>query len=645
MALLQKLLLCAGIVALLATARPAAGQAFDVRTAVPPDSLHGAAAAALRVGQPDSLRQRFDEQRAMLRLKAFTRRKTIAGRAASALFTFREAAQEQAGLDAALLDRQFDRHVFKVVRRISIRTLDAFGYSLTDTLRQPQGFVAAGGNALHIKTGRRRIRQVLLFRVGSVLEPQALAESERLLRQTPEILDARVLVNERTATADSVDIEVRTVDVFSISAGWEARTPTVGQVTFGDDNFLGQGHQLANAYDYGRTFDQPGAQPWAYEGSYTVPFRHFVQAQARYLNQYLYQRAGVSVQRDFYSPSARYAGAISFDRNDRQYLQPGPAPEAPPRLLAQRYYVADAWVGRALRLRSYDLGYENPGRLIVAARLYATHFAERAYPTDLNTNLLLGTVGYSVRRYYKDRYLFGFGRTEDVPTGTLLALTAGYDQNSVQPHRYVALRLAGAGYSPRLGYIYGGVSFGTFQRPAQPSVWEQGLLTVENTYFTRLYRLGNYQLRHFLSSRATVGFNRRPGETLQGISNDQGIRGYSPVLPVRATSRYVLSYETTVFTPLSLLGFRLAGIVFADAAWYTERTGGGTPFGNAPYSAFGVGLRFRNEFTALRTFQILLGYYPRGLASPNGFKAYETSRSSINFADFGLGAPGIGGYL
>ena len=35
----------------------------------------------------------------------------------------------------------------------------------------------------------------------------------------------------------------------------------------------------------------------------------------------------------------------------------------------------------------------------------------------------------------------------------------------------------------------------------------------------------------------------------------------------------------------------------------------------APYTGFGLGLRFRNEYTALRTFQLLIGYYPRGLTA------------------------------
>ncbi|WP_226163332.1 BamA/TamA family outer membrane protein [Hymenobacter terricola] len=619
-------------------AGPTQAQTFDPRTAVPPDSLH--AREEILPHRADSLRQRFDEQRMITRLQAYTRRKTIAGRTASALLNFTKRKEEQAGLDAVLLDRQFDRHNFKIVRRIDIRTLDAFGYSLTDSTRQPRTFLEKSGNALHIKTSRSRVRQVLLFRPGQPLQPQALAESERLLRQTPEILDARVLVNEVTTTRDSVDIEVLTTDVFSITAGIEVGTPTAGLITFGDDNFLGQGHQLANSYRYGR--DLP--QAWAYEGSYTAPFRHFVYAQARYRNEFNYRSGGASVKRDFYSPSARYAGALSLDSYSQNVALAAPPEGQPYVYYPLRYFVQDAWVGRSLRLRSYDLGYENPGRIIVAARIYRTEYS--AIPTvDYRPGtLLLGTVGYSVRRYYKDRYLFGFGRTEDVPTGTLISFTAGYDVNRVIPRRYFDARIAAASFSTRSGYLYAAVDLSGYQRLDAGRDWEQGLLGTELTAFTKLYHFGNWQYRHFLTSKGTIGINRRPGENLQGINNERGLRGFSSSAPILATSRFVLNYETTVFTPLSLLGFRLATIAFADAAWVSDRPTGGTPFAGAPYTAFGLGLRFRNEFTALRTFQILVGYYPRGLTAPNGVRLFETARETVTFNDFGLGSPGTAQY-
>ena len=625
-------------------ARPARAQTFDPRSSVPPDSLR--ATREMLPFHTDSLRQRFDEQRMLTRLKAYTRRKTIAGRAASALFNFTRRQEEQAGIDAVLLDRQFDRHNFKIVRRITIHPFDAFGYNFSDSTRVPRTILEKSGNALHIKTSRARIRQVLLFRPGQPLEPQELAESERLLRQTPEILDARVLVNEATTTRDSVDIVVLTKDVFSITAGLEVGTATSGLITFGDQNFLGLGHQIENSYRYGREFDNvSNAQTWAYEGSYTAPFRHFLYAQARYRNEFNYRSGGVSLKRDFYSPSTRYAGAISLDSYSQDVALQAP-PEGQPYVFHPlRNTVQDVWVGRALRLRSYDLGYENPGRLIVAARFYRTQYSVVPTPDYRDGTLLLGTVGYSVRRYYKDKYLFGFGRTEDVPTGTLLSFTAGYDINRIVPRRYFDVRLAAASFGTHKGYIYAAVDFGAYQVLDQGRAWEQGLLSTEFTSFTKLYHLGNWQYRHFLSSRGTIGVNRRPGEFLQGgIANERGLRGFSPSAPIIATSRFVVNYETTMFTPVSLLGFRLAGLAFADAVWVNDKPRGGSPFSGTPYTGFGLGLRFRNEFTALRTFQLLIGYYPRGLNAANGVRLFETARETVTFSDFGLGSPGTGLY-
>ena len=633
-----------GLLLLAGLARPTRAQTFDPRSAVPPDSLK--AITEVLPARPDSLRERFNQERLLTRLQAFSRRKTIMGRALSGVFNFTRRQEEQGGLDVVLLDRQFDRHNYKIVRHVDIRPLDAFGYSLTDSTRHPRTLLDRAGNGLHIKTARGRIRQVLLFRSGQQLEPQALAESERLLRQTPEILDARVLVNERSTTRDSVDIVVLTTDVFSITAGIELATATAGVVTFGDENFLGLGHQLENSYRYGRTFDEPGAQTWAYDGSYTAPFRHFIYGQARYRNEYNFSSVGASLRRDFYSPTTRYAGSLSFDHNVQEvgYL-------VPHKFYPLVYNVQDAWLGRALRLRSYDLGYENPGRIIVAARVFNTQYQRVPVPAPVDKpgyqnvfhsgTQLLGTVGYSVRRYYKDRYLFGFGRTEDVPTGTLVSLTAGYDVNSVQARRYLGGRVAAAAFSAHSGYVYAGVDVAGYQLLDGSHHWDQGLISTEFTSFTRLYHAGNWQYRHFLSSRAVIGLNRRPNDQLLGITNQYGLRGFAPANPIRATSRFIVNYEATLFTPLSLLGFRLAGIAFADAAWITDRPGGGSPFDGAPYTGFGLGLRFRNEFTVLRTFQLLLGYYPRGLNAANGIRMYESTRETISFSDFGLGAPGV----
>jgi len=595
--------------------------------------------------RPDSLRRRFDQERMLNGLKAYTKRKTIAGKAAAAMFNFRTRQEDRAGLDVELLDRQFDQHNYKVVRSINITTLDAFGFSIADPDRQPRNVLEKSGSMLHIKTSRVRVRQVLLFRVGEELEPQDLAESERLLRQTSEILDARVFVNEATTTADSVDVQVITKDVFSLSGSLQLRDVAAGVIGVRDVNFLGQGHQFRNRLEYGRGTPQT----WSYRGSYQVPFRNFVYAQARYRNEDQYKQAGFSVFRDFYSVNTKYAGALAADAYNQGITTDGPDENGKYTFYPLRYETVDLWVGRAFHLRSYDLGYENPGRLIVSGRLLRTHYTEVPDSAKINpdynyVNALLGlaTIGYSVRHYYKDKYLFGFGRTEDVPTGTLMSLTSGYEINSALNRRYVGARMAYATYNLRHGYLYLSGEFGSYVR-AQDNDWQQGQLNTELLYFTRLYHASNYQWRSFLWMRSTLGFHRRPGDYLI-LDTRRGVRGFKVDEQLRGQSRFLLNYETTVFTPVSILGFRLAAVAFVDAAWLATVPGRTDPFYEKPYTGFGIGFRFRNEYTAIRTIQISLGFYPRGQVSSSGFRVFENTSNYYTFSDFNFAQPNVTRY-
>ncbi|RZK48357.1 MAG: hypothetical protein EOO59_16860, partial [Hymenobacter sp.] len=103
-------LICYG---LLLGSGAARAQGFSPRLAVPPDSLR-AAEGEFRP-PADSLGRRFDEDRLRLSLERYARRHTIAGRAVAAFFRFTKPQQENHGLDAVLLNRQFDQHNFKIV--------------------------------------------------------------------------------------------------------------------------------------------------------------------------------------------------------------------------------------------------------------------------------------------------------------------------------------------------------------------------------------------------------------------------------------------------------------------------------------------------------------------------------------------------
>ncbi|MCJ8165754.1 hypothetical protein MKJ04_12950 [Pontibacter sp. E15-1] len=586
----------------------------------------------------DTLRQRFDD-RVMENLKKMSERKTIMGKLLKAVLVFDRVDEEVYGLDAELIAREYEKHTYKVVRRIDIMSLDAFGYSIHDTARVPQNIFEKLGNSLHVKTGRGLIRNKLLFEKMEPLEPLALVESERLLRQTDYLLDARIIVNEETTTQDSVDVFVITKDIFSLG-GSGSYTPSSGKgrVTLRELNFLGQGHQVEGSYRF--NLDAP--RSWEALGYYTIENigRTYITADLSYVNKNYYKEKSAILSRDFFSTNTQYAGAVGASWIEERVMLPPTPEDTIPRYNNLAFNRQDAWLGRSFRFKSYNLGYEPRGRLILGLRFINTNYSIKATENFQDNTLVMASVGYSVRKYYKDRYLFGFGRTEDIPAGSLLSLTSGFEHGDLRHRQYVGAALSMAKYTPTFGYLYGKASYDSFVREGN---WEQGVLQLESLYFTKLSEWGNWKLRHFIWGRGTWGINRNPEELLS-INNENGIRGFRSSL-LRGSRRVALNYEANLYTPFSLFGFKLATVFFADVAWLS--TGNKSiPFKDAPYRGYGVGLRFRNEFLSFSTIQFLISYYPKLPPNEtiNEFKIFEASRPYYDFRDFQFARPGVANF-
>lgn len=582
---------------------------------------------------PDTIAPKTSSSdRILENLKALSKRKTIVGRGLDALFDF-DKPEKIKGLNAELLNNTYQKHNYKVVRNIYFKRLGTFGYSLSDTTRAPRSFLEKAGNSIHIKTHRGRLRNKLLFKRGTLLDPYDLSESERLLRQTEYILDARVLVKEETTTADSVDIIVVTKDVFNYTGSIALNANTgAGRIGLHDNNFLGLGHQFRNIYSYGldSTRLDGKKRPWLYTGSYLIEniYNTYASAQLVYRNENNYQERGLNLYRDFYTINTKHAGALSI----KWYTLPilVRTPDGSSQRLGLDFTRQDYWLGKSFRLKSYDLGYDSRGRIITAGRVIITNY-NNAPNTDYQNNALyLGAIGYSYRKYYRDQYLFGFGRTEDIPAGSLISVSAGYEAGALHDRPYVGLKVAHGKYGTNFGYLYFDAQYDSFIRNKR---WEQGEFSSELLYFTKLIPVGSWQWRHFIWNRTSWGINRRFGENILSISRSEGIRGFRA--PARGTRKFVLNYESSLFTPLSFLGFRLALVNFADVAWISDGNHS-NPFNSKPYQGYGLGIRFRNEFMALSTIQVLIGYYPQG---PSPLRTYQSNRPYFDFNDFRFSQP------
>ncbi|WP_229802234.1 outer membrane protein assembly factor [Pontibacter akesuensis] len=602
---------------------------------VVPDTIQVLPADTTKV---DSVKQSFNDN-VIENLKKMSERKTIMGKLLKSLLDFDPADEEATRMNAELVQKEYEKHNYKIVRNIDILTLDAFGYSVNDTSRVPDSFFEKLGNSLHVKTGRGEVRNKLLFRKHEPLEPLDLIESERLLRQTRHLLDARIVVNEQTSTNDSVDVFVVTKDIFSLGgSGSYSLSSGKGRVTLRELNFLGQAHQVEGTYKF--NLDRP--RPWEAAGFYTIENigRTYITADVAYVDQNYYKEKSLSLSRNFFTVNTKYAGAVNVSWINDRFQLPLAPDDTVLRYGNVNFNRQDVWLGRSLKFKSYNLGYEPRGRIILGSRVINTNYS--ATPTDnfQDNTLLLGSVGYSIRKYYKDRYLFGFGRTEDIPVGTLFSVTGGYQEGDIWDRTYLGTSLSVARYGPGFGYLFGRAGYGTYIRDDR---WEQGVLDVEALYITRLAEWGDWKLRHYVLGRGTIGINRYPEELLF-INNESGIRGFRSDM-VRGTRRVSLNYEASLYTPLSLLGFRLATFVFADVAWLS--TGNqSNPFTDTPYQSYGIGFRLRNEFLSFSTIQVTLGYYPQLPPNSNmrDFRLFESSSEYYDFRDFQFTRPGVADY-
>ena len=97
-----------------------------------------------------------------------------------------------------------------------VRSIVLTGEPVFDPNRETLGDeILAGLNRLHWQTRESVIKSQLLFEVGSTLSPAALAESARLLRSRPYLMEASIKV--RNPCGSEVDVEVTSHDAWSLT--------------------------------------------------------------------------------------------------------------------------------------------------------------------------------------------------------------------------------------------------------------------------------------------------------------------------------------------------------------------------------------------------------------------------------------------
>ena len=534
-------------------------------------------------------------------------------------------------------EKDYRSYQGKIIRDIYYERLDPFGYTINDTSYVPQFFLYRAGNVLHKKTLPITIQNLLLFRKNQAYDSLRIKESERLIRTQKYIHDVAIYTRPAAPGSDSVDLLIRVLDNWSIIPKISASTIQL-RAGLKENNFLGTGHQYYNEITWNHTNGRK-----AFKTSYLIPNIHntYVNSLIQYNHdEYHNYNKGLAIDRPFFSTLAKWAAGAS---NAEQYrIDSFIYPDSTLVTQKLKSYTQDYWAGKSWQVLTGSSEDSRSTNLIVTGRfLWSRSTSTVNHTSDFISTkskqyMYLAGFGIATRRYIPDKFIFSYGVTEDVPIGRAYGIVLGYQTNA--PARwYLGAKIAKGNYHD-WGYISNSLEYGTFIRSSR---FEQGVIKVSSSYFTKLLEVGKWKIRQFVKPQLTVGIDREPSDSLM-ISGDAGIRGFSNVL-LSGHHKMLLMLQTQSYAPWSVLGFRFGPyLVYSGAMLGTERSG----FRHSRlYSQFGFGVLINNEFLVFNTFQVSFAFYPiiPGVGN-NLFKYNQDKTSDIGFRDFGIGKPDLVSY-
>ena len=506
----------------------------------------------------------------------------------------------------------------KRIGKIYRRNVQIFGGSIHDTTEIPTTGLTNLASKIHIDTRDAVIMDNMIVATGDTIDPFRLADNERILRSLPFIHDVKIIPIVSDDIEDVVDLIIITQDVFSIGVGGSASSPENFKLNLYERNLLGMGWEINNEFH----FNAARSPELGYDGKFFISniSGTFVSGLINYAKLYENDVLRLSLNRSFLTPQTKYAGGleVSYKRN---YLDLKDLRKLNYSSLAQDY-----WIGRAFQLHDAS----NRKNLTISLRYYRDDFKDRPLvKPDSNFafhdySYFLSGIYLTKILYFKSSLVLGFGHTEDIPYGYNLNLTAGYGNTEFEERMYAGIRLRGATFSDKFGYILGTASAGSFYDGQR---MEDGVINLGWLYFTNMFNLGaDYKLRQFVSGSYTIGFHRLNDDQLD-LEREHGVSIFDSD-KLRGSQRVELSLQSIVFSPWNWFGFRFAIEGFLDVGWIGSNYK--PPDVEKINSAIGLIFRLRNDNLVLSTFQIGFAYFPNSVAGSKNFNwGFSTSEPRL----------------
>ena len=535
----------------------------------------------------------------------------------------------------------FDIHQGKVIGDIWLNKLQPLGTSMENPAKRPVSVIQKLGNGLNFNTNKKAILNNLLFTKGDTVNASLLSDNERIIRSLPFIKDARIIIKERSPQSDTIDVELITKEVLSLSVDLEARDFDAGLLRIDHRNIFGLGHEVDNKF----SLDNDADQYFSYQVKYRIPnlFKTFTSLEIGYANTENRDFTRFRINRDFITPQTKFAGGFEWSQEkirEVQFQNIISDLEFDEISTIRKYDYQDVWLARAFKLKFKDPVVSERSRIILSGRLTRTDYisrpevSESLNKADHNRFLAIGSLGFSQRRYFKDQLIFGYGRTEDIPYGASIEFLGGYDWGEFYNRSYAGFRVSKGSLVKNFGYLYGNAQLEGYLYQKK---WEQAVFKTDFRYISSLIDFNRWKLRQFITINYTRGIDRFESEFID-IRDKNGIRGLTSHT-LRGTQRFLMNIETVCFTPFELLNFKLALFSFFDIGLINS--GERNIFKGKEQQGMGLGVRIRNDNLTFKAIEIRFAYYPE---APVGIESSDidlSGNSGFAFSDFLINRPEI----
>lgn len=533
-------------------------------------------------------------------------------------------------------DLLFSIYSGRVIRSITIAGLD-FGTLITDTSKTFKNRLTNLANSFHHKTRGYVIRNNLFFKVGDRVFPYLLADNERHLRDQPYLQDARIAIRSSDRSFDSVDITIFTKDVLSIGGSFRMHNTTSVSGTIREDNLGGWGDRLQGSLLY----DQQRREKVGYGAEFIKRniAGSFIDGYVGYDNFNDAFNSGrdeevtyyVRLIRPLVHPYLRftYAGEVAYHKTENMYL-PDSIYKSDARY---RYFNYDTWLGWNTGAYSVGNVQNESGRMrtLLGVRFFRKQFqevpevfAEEFYYDYIDMVAALASVSIFRQDFYKVRYVYGFGRNEDVPEGVDISLTAGWTKKQGRERPYAGIDFQRFYFTEKEDYFNYTARIGGY---LNKNTLEDVDILFNLDFFSRLRTLSpKWKQRSFLSAGITLQAGKELNEPLF-LESPYGLPEMRNGKRVFGEIRSTVKAESVFFSPWMFLNFRFAPFMFGNLTLLTPEKQDLKK--SDLYTSIGAGIRTRNESLIFGTIELKGYFFPR--KSYHGDRWRVEANTSVKF--------------